>query len=77
MLVQLYILIFFSDLTDQDFGFRSDLGLLSIFITVSNFGLHVTLLFINSIKEGKRFVKRKCLRKRKKGKKQKMQDVRS
>ena len=56
MLATLYILVFFTDLTDAEDEFRSNLGLLSILITFSNLAVHVTLLLIHSCKSFKRFI---------------------
>ena len=60
MLTLLYILVFYTELTDGEYSFRSNLGLLSVFLTLANFGLHITLLLAHSCQTVKRLVKRKC-----------------
>ena len=60
MMAMLYLIVFFTDLTDEDFEFRSNLGLLFIFLVLSNVAVHVTLLFVHSCKSGKRCIQRKC-----------------
>ena len=64
MLALLYMLVFYTELTDEEYEFRSNLGLLSIFLVLSNVAVHVTLLFVHSFKTGKRFIKRKCYQKK-------------
>ena len=71
MQAQLYILVFFTDLTDQEFKFRSNLGLLSICLTLCNLGFHITFLFVHSIIAGKKYVQRKCFKKQQISKSQK------
>ena len=56
----LYVLVFYTDLTDKEFEFRSDLGLLSIFLILFNFSVHIALLFAHSFFTAKRYLKRKC-----------------
>ena len=62
MLALLYMLVFYTELTDEEYEFRSNLGLLSIFLVLFNVAVHVILLFAHSFKTGKRCIKRKCLR---------------
>lgn len=60
MLTLLYILVFYTDLTDQEFTFRNDLGLVSIFLTLFNFAVHIILLSVDSLIQAKQFLRRKC-----------------
>ena len=53
MLILLYILVFYTDLTDQEFTFRNDLGLVSIFLTLFNFVVHIILLSVDSLIQAK------------------------
>ena len=56
MMAILYLLVFFTDLTDEEYEFRSNVGLLSIFLVLSNVAVHSTLLFVHSCKSGKRCI---------------------
>ena len=62
----LYIFVFFTELTDEEYEFRNDLGYLYIFLILSNVAVHSTLLFVHSCKSAKVWLKRKCYQKQKK-----------
>ena len=61
MMAMLYLMVFFTDLTDEQYEFRSNLGLLFIFLVLSSVAVHVILLLVSFVKSVKRYIKRKCM----------------